>query len=348
MRNAPPEVVESWPKPNYENPDYQGPQLLIVGVILVTISVIVVALRLWVRLYMKTTAGWDDWLMVVALVLIICSTVTSNLGTTYGWGVHIWDIRPEMATPSLMTSWFNQLQLIIIMTLVKLSLLISYLRFLTKAIHRKLTWGMIGLTTAWGIAYMITMFTACIPLRAYWETLQSDSENCTNKSSATMSFSITNMVTDLMVLVVPIPVLWNLKLPMRERLGLIALMSLGLLACVASGIRIFYTYQTLNVTYDITWDGYQIWLWILIEVNLAVMCASIPTLRPLARRYFPRLGFRNSTYRHGRAAYATHMGSPTSPTGRFSQKTDQQMVHRTDSTEALRQDVYPMNSPTSV
>lgn len=68
MRNASAEVVASWPKPNYENPEYQGPQLLIVGIILLALSTVVVVLRIWVRLFMKNTAGWDDWLMVLAVV----------------------------------------------------------------------------------------------------------------------------------------------------------------------------------------------------------------------------------------------------------------------------------------
>lgn len=62
------EVKASWPEPNYENPEYQGPQLLVVGIILLILSTAVVVLRIWVRLFMKNTAGWDDWLMVLAVV----------------------------------------------------------------------------------------------------------------------------------------------------------------------------------------------------------------------------------------------------------------------------------------
>jgi hypothetical protein len=201
---------------------------------------------------MKNNAGWDDWLMVLAIAFIICSTVTANLGTTYGWGHHIWDVKPEWSKPTLMTSWFNQLLLVIIMALVKLSLLISYLRFFTQPLFRRLTWAMVALIVSWALAYMIALFLVCKPLKDYWETIQFNPPNCIDQSASTFSFSITNLATDLMVLILPMRTLWMLKLPIRERLVLITVKDIGILACVASAVRVYYSYRTLNITYDIT------------------------------------------------------------------------------------------------
>ncbi|GFF81466.1 hypothetical protein IFM60648_06031 [Aspergillus lentulus] len=161
------------------------------------------------------------------------------------------------------------------MALVKLSLLISYLRFFTQPQFRGLTWAMVALIVSWALAYMIALFLACKPLKDYWESIQFNPPNCINQSASTFSFSITNLATDLMVLILPMRVLWMLKLPIRERLVLITVMDIGILACVASAVRVYYSYRTLNITYDITWDGYDIWLWILVEVNLAVIVAVV-------------------------------------------------------------------------
>lgn len=76
---------------------------------------------------------------------------------------------------------------------------------------------------------MIALFLACRPLKDYWETFQYNPPNCIDQNASTFSFSITNLVTDLMVLVLPMRVLWMLQLPIRERLILIALMNIGLL-----------------------------------------------------------------------------------------------------------------------
>lgn len=68
MRGAPPEVTATWPKPNYDNPEFIGNQLIIVGIVFGAISLVTVCLRLWVRLWMKRNAGWDDLFIVIGLV----------------------------------------------------------------------------------------------------------------------------------------------------------------------------------------------------------------------------------------------------------------------------------------
>ncbi|GFF56537.1 hypothetical protein IFM58399_10339 [Aspergillus lentulus] len=115
------------------------------------------------------------------------------------------------------------------MALVKLSLLISYLRFFTQPLFRGLTWAMVALIVSWALAYMIALFLACKPLKDYWESIQFNPPNCINQSASTFSFSITNLATDLMVLILPMRVLWMLKLPIRERLVLITVMDIGIL-----------------------------------------------------------------------------------------------------------------------
>jgi hypothetical protein len=39
--------------------------------------------------------------------------------------------------------------------------------------------------------------------------------------------------------------------------------------------------------YDITWAGYEVWIWLAVECNLAIICISIPVMRALVRKYAP-------------------------------------------------------------
>lgn len=43
-------------------------QLRIVGVLFLILSIIVVTLRIWVRVRIKKSAGWDDWIMLATVV----------------------------------------------------------------------------------------------------------------------------------------------------------------------------------------------------------------------------------------------------------------------------------------
>lgn len=101
-------------------------------------------------------------------------------------------------------------------------------------------------------------------------------------------------------------------------------------------------YSTVDLTYDVTCKprsishpppsctltkslgiGYNIWVWNAIEVNLAVICASVPILRPFAQKFLPYLGFRQSTNRY---MSGTRLGDINS--GIYKQHTIQQVVTR--------------------
>ena len=64
----PPEVMKSWPIPNYENPPTRSNFVLVFSCVVGPISVTLVFLRLWVRLRVQRNAGLDDALMAASLV----------------------------------------------------------------------------------------------------------------------------------------------------------------------------------------------------------------------------------------------------------------------------------------
>jgi len=56
-------------------------------------------------------------------------------------------------------------------------------------------------------------------------------------------------------------------------------------ASVASIIRTVVMEPALT-TYDVTWDGYSVWIWTCVECDLAIICTSVPCLRPLSKKIF--------------------------------------------------------------
>lgn len=68
MRSPPPEVMATWPTPNYDDPETRGPALLIVELTIMPIAVLSLLARLYVRFFKVQKSGLDDWLMVAAMV----------------------------------------------------------------------------------------------------------------------------------------------------------------------------------------------------------------------------------------------------------------------------------------
>lgn len=68
MKLPPPDVLATWPKPNYVDPVTRGDALLIVNVVFISLSFSIVLLRIFTRLRITGSFGIDDALIVVAMV----------------------------------------------------------------------------------------------------------------------------------------------------------------------------------------------------------------------------------------------------------------------------------------
>lgn len=91
------------------------------------------------------------------------------------------------------------------------------------------------------------------------------------------------VLTDFLVYILPLPTLIQIRLPVLQRVILIGVFSLGFISVFASCMRAYWVYQVVEATYDVTWSGFELWIWTAVEVNLGVICGCVPTLRPLFR-----------------------------------------------------------------
>ncbi|KAI4708374.1 hypothetical protein J4E89_006998 [Alternaria sp. Ai002NY15] len=282
MRSPPPEVLATWPKPNYVDPVTRGSGLMIVELTLLPIAMIVVFLRLWVRIAWLKKSWYDDYLMIVAMVFSIGTTVIVIMASQlYGWDRHVWDLKPHELMVGRQASMAGQTLFVLASSTVKMSILISYFRIAPeKSLFRKLVWATFALVFAAFVVFLVALWVQCIPISSYW-TLQADHRDCIPEGPPLVVQSVLNVVTDFMIYALPIPTLFGLSLPTTQRIGLVILFSVGGVIVVASSFRAYWVHYTLFETYDATWEGYQIWVWTAIETNVGVICGCIPALKPL-------------------------------------------------------------------
>ena len=59
---------------------------------------------------------------------------------------------------------------------------------------------------------------------------------------------------------------------------------------LASVLRLVSIYQvSASPFHDVSWYGYDLWVYTSIETNIGVICASIPSVKPLLVRFIPSL-----------------------------------------------------------
>ncbi len=115
---------------------------------------------------------------------------------------------------------------------IKCSLLFLYRSVLTLNNPRfKKAWYAIGVyVVAFFIAAMVGVLVQCVPLDYSWNRYYGGMEGrCVNKKIQVLAMAVLNTVADIALLVLPMPTLWSLQLPFKQKLGLCMIFFLGIL-----------------------------------------------------------------------------------------------------------------------
>ena len=114
------------------------------------------------------------------------------------------------------------------LTLVKLSVLVFYLHLSAQKTFRRLTIFMMVLSLAQFIFGVSMTVFQCRPYNPmFWVYVTS--KNCINYQFFWSILSAINMVSGLVLLVMPLPLLWKLQLLLRQRLVVCGMLGLGAL-----------------------------------------------------------------------------------------------------------------------
>ena len=70
-----------------------------------------------------------------------------------------------------------------------------------------------------------------------------------------LSFSILTIFLDFIILLLPIPIVWKLQLPLKQRLAVMSLFGAGIIVCVAGIVHAYFVDLALVKSYDETWTG---------------------------------------------------------------------------------------------
>ena len=127
-------------------------------------------------------------------------------------------------------------------TAIKISVLLFYRRFFPSPNFRKIAILTGSVNILWCIASLLTAFLHCRPLNFYWDKSISGGV-CANDNTIGYSITATELVTDIVVLILPIPWLSRLKLERRQRLAVIVLFMLGSLYVSSTPLEVIDWHQ---------------------------------------------------------------------------------------------------------
>ncbi|KAH8901437.1 hypothetical protein GQ53DRAFT_775991 [Thozetella sp. PMI_491] len=257
-------------------PNPTGEVLARLSIVFVCLSGFFVILRVVSRYYhSRATLGLDDVLIVAALA-------------NNGFGLHTSQVSSEHKIIAF--KWFFAAQILykIATCLTKLSICSLYLRLFPDRRLRIGVYTVMGITITYTlIAILLTVFS-CNPIQKSWnKELQG---SCLDSRSIWYGTSIMIILTDLMIIVLPINEIRRLQLPLVKKLLISCLFSLGVFVIACTMVRMISVSPQTTASDQIYYQAISN-SWTFVETNVGIICACLPVLRvPLSKPIRKMLG----------------------------------------------------------
>lgn len=111
---------------------------------------------------------------------------------------------------------------------IKTSALSLYLRLTPSEGFRRVTFVMMAVVASQAAANVLTCIFQCLPVSYVWnQVVQGSHGKCVKINEFYLTNAALNILTDFMTYTLPMPMLWQLQLPKRQKIGLIAVLGLG-------------------------------------------------------------------------------------------------------------------------
>ncbi|KAE9375179.1 hypothetical protein N431DRAFT_531070 [Stipitochalara longipes BDJ] len=268
------------------DPSYDGHSAIAFTGFFLALQIIFVSLRGGTKWFIKGIWGYDDLLVLITLVFQIgIAAVSLDALTNGAAGLH----TPYAAVnfPLKLRRWYQDLYAISFLynftaVLPKLAILILYRRLFntSKTLYSIYILMAILILDAVGLTALVV--GECQPIAANWDNTIPNGR-CLNKRVVSTWITIPNIVTDVWMLILPIPIIWKLHIVKRVKLGLTCTFLIGSIGLAASIGRFVIGLNT-NSYPDLTWVAPELIIWIQVEPGCYLISACLLTLRPLLDR----------------------------------------------------------------
>ncbi|KAL8944881.1 MAG: hypothetical protein Q9216_000171 [Gyalolechia sp. 2 TL-2023] len=248
------------------------------------LATVAVTLRFMSRKHMKVAISWDDYLMIPALVLALGLCFIDGYGVRFGTGRHLLAVGLQNVQVFLKLEYAFQIIYAFTLTLVRLSILMFYRRLFPKEsmsrIWKTCYYLIVFLVVGFFISGTTSLVFVCTPIHFFW-TMAGDG-HCINFQLLLYFGASLTIICDLAVLLLPMPIVWNLQMKRSKRIGVMGIFLLGGFVCVASIVRMFYVHQVVPV--NPTWTQVDPAIWSTVEPCIGIVSACLPIIGPACRR----------------------------------------------------------------
>ncbi|OLN86372.1 hypothetical protein CCHL11_06361 [Colletotrichum chlorophyti] len=260
--------------PNFENPHDVGRTT---NIIWLSIMAAIATVFVGIRVHAKISLHVNNPMLLEDL-------------THYGEGYHVWEVKKEDYQGFMKWLYGSSLVYCPAAYFTKVTLLLLEARVFS--VYALVAQGIHIFSIMLLLCYVplqILKTAICIPISAFWNP-QTPHATCLSQRVIFIADLIVAIVSDVVILLLPIPLLWRLRAPMLKKLKAFALLGAGGIAAATTVYRLYLAISLLS-SEDMTADFVIFDLFTLVmhlrrvtsalELVIGITCACLPSFNML-------------------------------------------------------------------
>ncbi|KAL4969453.1 putative integral membrane protein [Aspergillus stella-maris] len=260
-----------------------------VASVFMSVAAVAVILRCYVRGFVIKAFGWDDAVMVLAMLMYAMFSACMIGGTLHGTGHKFAELTADQRVTAMEYWWLCEIAYCFSSVGCKISVCIFLLRITVKRVHIWILYTVMALTVLTGLVFMFIMLLQCKPLEYFWTRTALDPNikgSCISIEiviNMTYVYSAFAALCDFTVGILPIFLVAKLHMRRQTKFAVVGILSMACIASSAVIVRIPFV-KTFRDE-DFLWATIEIAIWSNIESGLGITAGSLATLRPLLRHW---------------------------------------------------------------
>ncbi|KAF1977700.1 hypothetical protein BU23DRAFT_550379 [Bimuria novae-zelandiae CBS 107.79] len=252
------------------------------------VCALVVAIRLYAKIFRRKKMEIEDYLAVVALgVYGGFLYISFQILFMPGLYVHQWNVQLKNLATIIFNVNNNYILYGVIIMFLKAAILLEWTHlFVPLGAHDGFWWTChvtLWINIMFYVACTIVENFSCIPREKIWNKLIDG--HCVNNPALIMSSGILNLVSDTVIFALPQKMIWGLTISTKKRVGICLLFATGAFGCVCGAVRLVSTTKALGAD-DITFNVGPIGLWSVGEITSGFLVLCVPSVPKAFRDSF--------------------------------------------------------------